>query len=190
MARPRKSKPLKHQAPRRIAKPLVWFAKRRRRSGASLLRAELVQAGEQLARDFQKAQLMPRVTMDWSMVKVDGGRQRGLPREHAEASERAAGAQQRVHRALKAVGSELSGLLVDVCCLEHRLEAAERAEGWPQRAGKVVLEIALTRLARHYGLLAPAPPAGGRLRHWGDSDYRPTMDAWRDAPPDDTPGVP
>jgi hypothetical protein len=186
MSRTRKAAQIKSRPLRRVAKPLTWFAKRRRKNGVSLLRAELVQAGEQLARDFQQAQMMPRVTMDWSVVKVDGGGQRGLPRVPLAASERAAAAQRRVHRALSAVGSELSGLLVDVCCLEYRLEVAEHTEGWPKRAGKVVLEIALTRLARHYGLLAPAAPANGRLRHWGESDYRPTMDTWRDVPPDET----
>jgi hypothetical protein len=52
--------------------------------------------------------------------------------------------------------------------------------GWPQRAAKVVLQLALTRLARHYGLLAPQPRSGTqRLRHWGSEDYRPDIDAWR-----------
>jgi hypothetical protein len=43
----------------------------------------------------------------------------------------------------------------------------------------VVLDLALTRLARHYGLLAPERPAASRLRHWGDADYRPTLETWR-----------
>jgi hypothetical protein len=43
-----------------------------------------------------------------------------------------------------------------------------------------VLQLALTRLARHYGLLALEPsPGARRMRHWGDTDYRPTIDAWR-----------
>jgi hypothetical protein len=67
-----------------------------------------------------------------------------------------------------------------VCCHEIGLEAAERAQGWPQRSGKLVLQLALTSLARHYGLLAPAPsPHASRMRHWGSEDYRPDIDAWR-----------
>jgi hypothetical protein len=88
-------------------------------------------------------------------------------------------ARERVNRALHAVGPELAGILVDVCCHEIGLEAAERSAGLPCRSGKVVLDIALTALARHYGLIAPERPIAVRLRHWGDADYRPTLDAWR-----------
>jgi hypothetical protein len=42
----------------------------------------------------------------------------------------------------------------------------------------VVLDVALTTLARHYGLIPPERPLPARLRHWGDADYRPTLDEW------------
>ena len=70
-------------------------------------------------------------------------------------------------------------MLVDICCELKGLEDAEKENGWPQRAGKVVLQIALTRLARHYGLSETQKPARRGLRHWGSEDYRPTLDAWR-----------
>jgi hypothetical protein len=89
-------------------------------------------------------------------------------------------AKERVRRAIEAVGPELSGVLVDVCCELKGLEQAERDKGWPQRAGKVVLQLALTRLARHYGAGAHAPSRSSRLRHWGCEDYRPDLDAWQD----------
>ena len=90
-------------------------------------------------------------------------------------------AKERVLRALMAVGPEVSGVLVDICCELKGLEEAEKENGWPQRAGKVVLQIALTRLARHYGLIADQRqrPARRGLRYWGSEDYRPTIDAWR-----------
>ncbi len=70
-------------------------------------------------------------------------------------------------------------MLIDVCCHLKGLEEAERAAGWPARAGKVVLQLALTRLARHYGIgsatEAQAPRAAA-VRHWGSDDYRPLFE--------------
>jgi Domain of unknown function (DUF6456) len=78
-------------------------------------------------------------------------------------------------------GAETSGILVDICCELKGLEDAEKANGWPQRAGKVVLQIALTRLAKHYGLIAENKPERRRraMRHWGEPDYRPSLDGGR-----------
>ena len=70
-------------------------------------------------------------------------------------------------------------MLIDVCCHLKGLEEAERAAGWPQRSAKIVLQLALTSLARHYGL-ETAPHAGGKsgvVRHWGSGDYRPMFEA-------------
>jgi hypothetical protein len=44
------------------------------------------------------------------------------------------------------------------------LEESERAHGWPRASAKVVLKIALDRLAQHYGMLFAPRPA--RLRAW------------------------
>ena len=87
-------------------------------------------------------------------------------------------AAERVRRALAAVGPELSGVLIDVCCHLRGLEDAERRAGWPQRSGKIVLGMALATLARHYGFAPPADasPRPARVRHWGAADYRPAID--------------
>jgi hypothetical protein len=112
-------------------------------------------------------------------VTASRSARRGAPDAGVELSDAAVAARERIKRAVAAVGSELAGILIDVCCHETGLEAAERAEGWPQRAAKVVLQLALTSLARHYGLIAPERSPFARLRHWGDEDYRPGLDAWR-----------
>ena len=180
------SKPAKKSGQRRAASagaaqegPLAWLRRRKDKDGQRLITEPQFAAGERLAADFQRAQLTPRVTADWSAV---AGRRmrRATPGTGVELSDNAVAARTRVHRALAAVGPELAGILLDVCCLDVGLEAAERAQRWPQRAGKVVLQLALTGLARHYGLIPPEPPPGAqRLRHWGSDDYRPNLDVWR-----------
>jgi hypothetical protein len=159
--------------------PLRWLRRRKDKARRALLTEAQVRAGERLAADFRLAQLMPRTTANWSAAAPSARARRSAPGVGIEMSDAAVAARQRFYRALDAVGPELSGILLDVCCFEIGLEAAGRAARWPQRAAKVVLDLALTRLARHYGLIAPEPPAAARLRHWGDTDYRPTLEGWR-----------
>jgi|GEM_PF-3153203 len=159
---------------------LAWLRSRKDRDGQPLISEAQHAAGERLAADFWQAGLSPRVTASWSGLTVSRVMRRAAPGAGIELADHVVAARQRVERALAAVGPELSGVVVDVCCLEMGLEAAGRVRGWPRRAAKVVLQLGLTRLGRHYGLIAPEPAPGfGRMRHWGAEDYRPGLDAWR-----------
>jgi hypothetical protein len=66
------------------------------------------------------------------------------------------------------------------------LDDIERINGLPTRSGKMLLRTALTRLARHYGLL---PPEHGeaeiarRIAGWMAEDGAVTLNVWRDAVP-------
>ena len=59
---------------------------------------------------------------------------------------------------MEALGPGLSDIVFRVCCFLEGLETAEKRLGWSARSGKVVLKIALERLAAHYRI-APAEPA-------------------------------
>jgi hypothetical protein len=120
-------------------------------------------AGERLRADFTRAHLMPRTTSNWESPIASGRRGAG-----AEAgTEAMVASRQHVHHALEAVGPEFAGLLVDVCCFLKGLEDIERERLWPARSGKVVLQLALDRLARHYGYAAEARGRGrARIRTW------------------------
>ena len=157
--------------------PLAWLARRKGRDGRALIAPTSLAAGERLRRDLTAAQVMPRVTADWTIPAVDGG---GIG---LNPSERAIAARQRVDAACDAVGPEMTGLLIDVCGFLKGLETVESERHWPARSAKVVLVIALARLARHYGLDAEARGGPSRgVQHWGAPDYRPHL-----APPDLTP---
>jgi uncharacterized protein DUF6456 len=160
--------------------PLAWLRRRKDKGGRPLISEAQFAAGERLRVDFWRGQLMPRVTANWSGSVTSRRQRRAAPGVGLELGDAAVAARERVNRAFAAVGPELAGILVDVCCHEMGLEAAGRAQAWPERASKVVLQLALTRLARHYGLIAPEPPLSARrLRHWGEEGYRPNLDAWR-----------
>jgi hypothetical protein len=158
--------------------PLGWLRSRRDKAGQPLISEAQYDAGERLRVDFTVAQLSPRVTLSWEACGAPGSNGRsGRRPDSLEVNERALAAKQRFLRALDAVGPELAGILVDVCCLWRGLEAAERSLGWPQRSGKLVLQIALTQLARHYGLLRAQADSkrSASIRHWGVENYRPQV---------------
>ncbi len=157
--------------------PLAWLANRKDKNGVALLAPFQFQAGERLRSDYQFAGLTARVTASWNPVRSSGSNG-GSGHDMAALQDNVMAARQRVVRALASVGPELAGVLVDVCCHLKGLEEAEKLEGWPQRSGKIVLQIALTRLARHYGLISDGQIAAGlkrKLEHWGADDYRPKL---------------
>jgi hypothetical protein len=95
--------------------------------------------------------MMPRTTSNWASP-IASGRRGG---ERASGfTETMIAARQRVRQAIDAAGPEFGGLLLDVCCFLKGLDDIERERAWPSRSAKVVLQLALDRLARHYGYAA------------------------------------
>ncbi len=152
--------------------PLGTIARYRLRDGTPFVTPAEVDAGEKLRADYTRGRLMPRLGANWEAAVAPG--KRGAEGGLADLTDAALAARQRVDRALTAVGPELAGVLIDVCCFLKGLELVERERGWPVRSAKVVLKTALGALSRHY-----RPPsgrqAGAALLHWGADDYRPEL---------------
>lgn len=154
--------------------PLAQLVRRKTRDGKPFLNVREYQAGERLRADYTRGQIMPRLGANW-VASVSSGR-RASGGGIADLTDAALGARQRVDNAIAAVGPELSGVLIDVCCFLKGLELVETERGWPVRSAKIVLKTALGVLARHY-----SPPQSAALcrerhaLHWGTDDYRPKM---------------
>ncbi len=142
--------------------PLAWLARRKGRDGRAMISAEQFLAGERLRAEFTRAQMSPRVTSSWS---APTGRSQGGGA--GEMTDLIVASRQRMQQAMTACGPEFSGLLMDVCCFLRGLEDVERERNWPPRSGKVVLQLGLDRLARHYGLSGEARgKKSARMRVW------------------------
>jgi hypothetical protein len=162
--------------------PLGWLRARKGRGGKPLLNAAQMEAGLRLRHDFTLGHFTPRLTASWEHTGQGRKGRRNRAGAGVELSDSTLAARQRFRKSLNAVGPELSGVLVDICCFLKGLEEAEKANGWPQRSGKLVLQMALTALARHYGLISDqAAPRRHALVHWGTADYRPEIDGFQDS---------
>ena len=102
-------------------------------------------AGERLRADWERGQLSPSVTMRWDAAP----RARGSG-ERADPTETQLGAKRRFEDAVAAAGPGLSDVLWRIVCAGEGMGEAERALGWPGRTGKVVLALALDRVADYY----------------------------------------
>ena len=152
--------------------PLARLATRRGKDGAPFLGAAEAMAGERLRVDFTRAGLTPSVTQRWSLTPRASGTAGGA----GDLSDSALDAKARVFTALDAVGPELAGVVLDVCCFLKGLELVERERQWPARSAKLLLKAGLGALSRHYGYAAEAGGSGeGKIRRWGSADYRPTV---------------
>ncbi len=158
--------------------PLAWLRRRKNRYGEPFMSEAQISAAERLAHDHWRGGMSPRVTANWSALAPRDRTPRATPGFGVEMSDAMLSARQRLFAALDAVGPELGSIVVEVCCNGCGLETIEAVAGWPPRTARVVLGLALTKLARHYGLLPPERPAAQRLRRWGDESYRPTLAAW------------
>ena len=111
-------------------------------------------AGERLRWDWERAQLDPRVTMRWDAAPVRRGRGGGggaIVTGNAKLD-----AHRRFMTAVEGVGPGLADIVWRVICAGEGMRQAETALGWPARAGKLVLGLALDRIADHYRIGHPA----------------------------------
>ncbi|MDO7836037.1 DUF6456 domain-containing protein [Sphingobium sp. HBC34] len=122
--------------------PLSWLHAR------GHLSARHYAAGDMLRRDWERAGLAARVTMRWDAAPREGGRRgQGRPGDPTLAQ---MAARERFDGAIAAAGPGLADILWRVACAGEGLVAAEKALGWPSRAGKLVLTLALDRVAGWY----------------------------------------
>jgi Domain of unknown function (DUF6456) len=142
--------------------PLDWLRRRRDRDGNPLIDEASFQAGERLRADITQAGLLPGVTARWDVTRSGGAA------SPSEDTDRMVSARQRIRHAFDAVGADFSDLLMDLCGFLKGLELIERERHWPPRSAKVVVRLALARLAEHYGLESQArgPATSRGIRAW------------------------
>lgn len=120
--------------------PLGWLGRR------GMLSARQMAAGERLRADHARSGLASRVTMRWDAAPQGRGSGGGAEGQAGGSID----ARRRFDAAMAAVGSGLSDILWRVVCEGEGIAEAEKGLGWPARAAKLVLGMALDRLAEYY----------------------------------------
>jgi Domain of unknown function (DUF6456) len=105
-------------------------------------------AGERLRFDWERGQLGQRVTMAWDAAPVS--QSRGGSADAMDLSSAQLDARRRFEAAVADAGPGLADILWRIVCAGEGMREAESALGWPARAGKLVLGIALDRIADYY----------------------------------------
>lgn len=131
--------------------PVAWLARRRPGGGAAFLNAREFAAAERYRGDVERSTLHQRLTSDWTSPPR-GSTARGGSPSVLDGSTSALHARERVYAARTALGATLDDVVHAACAHHEPLGAIELRMGWPKRTAKVVLRIALDRLATHYGL--------------------------------------
>nr|WP_314447011.1 DUF6456 domain-containing protein [uncultured Sphingomonas sp.] len=125
-----------------VESPLGWLHKH------GHLDRRQFDAGERLRADWERANLSPCVTMRWDPAPALA---RGQAREgRLDRTEQQASAKARFDGALESAGTGMADILWRVVCAGEGMRDAETALGWPARAGKLVLKMALDRVADFY----------------------------------------
>ena len=122
--------------------PLGWLFAR------NLVTQRQFDAGERLRADWERAQLASRVTMAWDAAPVARGR--GGSATDCDITGAQLDAKRRFDAAVATAGPGLADILWRVVCAGEGMREAETALGWPARAGKLVLTLALDRVAQYY----------------------------------------
>ena len=122
--------------------PLGWLFAR------GLVTRRQFDAGERLRSDWERAQLAPRVTMAWDSAPVARGR--GGSAGQPDIGGAQIDARRRFDGAVASAGPGLADILWRIVCAGEGMRDAETALGWPARAGKLVLSLALDRVADYY----------------------------------------
>ena len=118
--------------------PLSWLHAR------GHLDDRLYAAGERLRADYERTGMAAPVTMRWEAVRIPGSGDGLAP------SERRIAAKDRFDGAMRAAGAGLADILWRVVCAGEGLPQAEKQLAWPSRSGKLVLKLALERVAGFY----------------------------------------
>ena len=125
-----------------LESPLGWLFVR------GMVTKRQYEAGERLRADWERAQLSPRVTMAWDSAPVSNGRGGSAPGPDLNGAQ--IDARARFDGAIAKAGPGLSNILWRIVCAGEGMREAETALGWPARAGKLVLTLALDRIADYY----------------------------------------
>ncbi|PCI88987.1 MAG: hypothetical protein COB24_00475 [Hyphomicrobiales bacterium] len=144
--------------------PLLKLYNRQRNIAYKYLSEIHLQAGQRLFELFVKANLRPNVTMNWeNLQSVKQSHHTGV--KDMSFSEATYIARRELHESLSQVGQDFSAILVEICLFGNGLEATEKALNWPARSAKLLLTMALDRLATHYQL-TPNEAVGNKYLAW------------------------
>ncbi|VAV88412.1 hypothetical protein MNBD_ALPHA06-256 [hydrothermal vent metagenome] len=131
--------------------PLLSLFRQKDAAGQRFLSQSEFAAGEKFRQIYEQSTMGRMRAANWSSIRQSRSSMRGSfggDGLHI----RALDAKRQVMDALSAVGPVMDRLLFAFLVREQNLGRVERDLHWPKSSGRIILKIALARLANHYGL--------------------------------------
>lgn len=131
--------------------PLLVLFRQKDDAGQRFLSQAEFAAGEKFRQTYEVSAMGQMRSANWDSIRQSRSSMRGNFAGD-DLHIRALDAKRQVMDALSAVGPVMDRLLFAFLVREQNLGRVERGLHWPKSSGKIILKIALARLANHYGL--------------------------------------
>lgn len=138
--------------------PIFKLYNRQKSSPNSYLTVSHLKAGQTIFDIFTNTKLTPNVTTNVERLMA-GPQKHYMGTKTENVSDKSYNARKKLYNILEYLGDEFAAIIVEVCIFGSGLVVVEKMFDWPARSAKLLLTMALNRLAEYLEIKKEIPAA-------------------------------